>query len=108
MMDGWIFSFFLPYSYRADVLRVLPNLEKLDNIDVTKSELEEALNSRPRSGSGGNFGSNKNRDYSPVEDLHTSIGNPSISSHLMPPRDMTNISPTTSRRSPPQEVSMNY
>ena len=34
-------------SYRAIVLRALPNLKKLDNIDVTPEEVEEALKGAP-------------------------------------------------------------
>ncbi|XP_013107579.1 centrosomal protein of 97 kDa isoform X5 [Stomoxys calcitrans] len=39
-------------GYRAVVLRALPNLKKLDNIEVTQEEVDEAL----RSGSGGGGG----------------------------------------------------
>ncbi|XP_055842097.1 cilia- and flagella-associated protein 410 isoform X10 [Episyrphus balteatus] len=34
-------------SYRAVVLRALPNLKKLDNVEVTPEEVEEALNGAP-------------------------------------------------------------
>lgn len=33
-------------SYRANVLRILPQLKKLDNIDVTESEVNEALHNQ--------------------------------------------------------------
>lgn len=34
---------FFIYSYRAIVLRALPNLKRLDNIEVTPEEVDEAM-----------------------------------------------------------------
>lgn len=38
-----ILLFPIPYSYRAIVLRALPNLKKLDNVEVTQEEVDNAL-----------------------------------------------------------------
>jgi len=42
------FNFFINFcnfSYRQTVLRALPNLKKLDNVDVTSEEVAEAIRS---------------------------------------------------------------
>lgn len=39
----FIFNYFIVFSYRQIVLRALPELTKLDGIDVTPEELSEAL-----------------------------------------------------------------
>ncbi|XP_019890163.1 dynein axonemal assembly factor 11 isoform X1 [Musca domestica] len=44
-------------AYRAIVLRALPNLKKLDNVEVTQEEVDEALRAGSGGGGGGGGGS---------------------------------------------------
>ncbi|XP_075162483.1 uncharacterized protein LOC142235119 isoform X2 [Haematobia irritans] len=50
-------------GYRAVVLRALPNLKKLDNIEVTQEEVDEALRSGSGGGGGGGGGAVEDDPY---------------------------------------------
>ncbi|XP_061398955.1 putative uncharacterized protein DDB_G0291608 isoform X5 [Musca vetustissima] len=55
-------------AYRAIVLRALPNLKKLDNVEVTQEEVDEAL--RAGSGGGGGGGGSAAVEDDPYEDAY--------------------------------------
>ncbi|XP_004525312.1 uncharacterized protein LOC101461147 isoform X6 [Ceratitis capitata] len=87
-------------SYRQTVLRALPNLKKLDNVEVTQEELDEAL----RAGGGGSgSGSGGTREEDDVyEDSYAQQQPPSRYEQPSPPQQQPQQQQSQQNHYPPQ------
>ncbi|XP_036217216.1 uncharacterized protein [Bactrocera oleae] len=85
-------------SYRQTVLRALPNLKKLDNVEVTQEELDEAL----RAGGSGSGSGGTREEEDVYEDSYAQQQPPSRYEQPSPPQQQQQQQQAQQNHYPPQ------